>query len=81
MTHVQYFEYLYRTGIRELSDLIKDPEFLNFKSKHPYTYDDYIKVKIENNKLIVNFDNKSLILDLDIIKNTNLLFYFDVRGF
>lgn len=81
MTHVQYFEYLHRTGIRELSDLIKDSEFLNFKSKHPYNYDDYIKVKIENNKLIVNFDNKSLILDLDIIKNTNLLFYFDIRGF
>lgn len=81
MTHVQYFEYLYRTGIRELSDLIKDPEFLKFKSKHPYNYDDYIKVEIKNNKLIVNFDNKSLILGRDIIKNTNLLFYFDIRGF
>jgi hypothetical protein len=81
MTHVQYFEYLYRTGIRELSDLIKDPKFLNFKLRHPYNYDDFIKVKIENNKLIVNFDNKSLILDRDIIKNTNLLFYFDIRGF
>ena len=81
MTHVQYFEYLYRTGVRELSDLIKDPEFLNFKSRHPYNYDDYIKVEIKNNKLIVNFDNKSLILDRGIIKNTNLLFYFDTRGF
>lgn len=78
MTHVQYFEYLYRTRVRELSDLIKDPEFLNFKSKHPYNYDDYIKVKIENNKLIVNFENESLILNKDIIKNTNLLFYFDI---
>ena len=78
MTHVQYFEYLYRTGIRELSDLIKDPKFLNFKSRHPYNYDDFIKVNIQNNKLIVNFENESIILDKDIIKNTNLLFYFDI---
>lgn len=78
MTHVQYFEYLYRTGIRELSDLINDPRFLNFKSKHPYNCDDFIKVEIKNNKLIVNFENESLILNKDIIKNTSLLFYFDI---